>query len=290
MRLAVVANAVSPTNRRLVEAARTLGLNAVFLPPRLAERRVGAGDVALGRIDVRPTLDGPEPGLGSLRALEDRDVLVLNRAGAMFAVHDKLATALRLAASGLPHPRTAHIGEAAENGFAFPVVVKPRFGSWGSQVSLCRDRDALARVFRRIRRDAWFGRQGALVQELVAPQGYDLRIVVAAGEVVGAVQRIAAPGEWRTNVALGGSRATIVPPPQACRLALRAASAFGIDLVGVDLLPDGRGGWIVLELNGAVDLTPEYSLGGEDVFARIGRALSARIPDALVVESAGASV
>jgi hypothetical protein len=60
-------------------------------------------------------------------------------------------------------------------------------------------------------------------------------------------------------------------------LALRAASAFGIDLTGVDLLPDGRGGWVILELNGAVDLTPEYSLGGEDVFARIVGGLASRI-------------
>jgi hypothetical protein len=31
-------------------------------------------------------------------------------------------------------------------------------------------------------------------------------------------------------------------------------------LIGVDLLPDGEGGWVVLELNGAVEWTREYSL------------------------------
>ena len=43
-------------------------------------------------------------------------------------------------------------------------------------------------------------------------------------------------------------------------LALEAAAAAGGDLIGVDLLPDGEGGWVVLELNGAVEWTREYSL------------------------------
>src|SRR5262249_46433049 len=98
MRFAIVANTVSPTNRMLIEAARALGLDAAVLAPRAAERRLRVGDLALGRIDVRPTLDGPEPGLAHLQALDERGVVVLNRPGPLLTVHDKLATALRFAA------------------------------------------------------------------------------------------------------------------------------------------------------------------------------------------------
>jgi RimK family alpha-L-glutamate ligase len=211
MRLAIVANTVTPNNRRLLEAARAFGLDALLLAPDIAERTLGAGDVALGRIDVLPTLDDPEPGLETLQALEERGVLVLNRPGALFAVHDKLATANRLAAHGLPHPHTAHAGAASQNGFAFPVVVKPRFGSWGYDVMLCVDRRELAECLAELADRLWFQSTGALVQELVPPLGYDLRVLVANGTVVGSIQRVAAPGEWRTNVALGGTRNAVVP-------------------------------------------------------------------------------
>ena len=113
------------------------------------------------------------------------------------------------------------------------------------------------------------------------PQGYDLRIVVAAGRVVGAVYRVAAPGEWRTNIALGGVRRPVADPPRAAAvLALAAAHAVGIDLAGVDLLPDGEGGWVVAELNGAVEFTQEYAAWG-DIFGEVSALLAWEARDRL---------
>ena len=50
-------------------------------------------------------------------------------------------------------------------------------------------------------------------------------------------------------------------------LALAAASAIGADLVGVDLVPT-ENGFVVSELNGAVDFRTQYALDGGDVFAQ----------------------
>jgi glutathione synthase/RimK-type ligase-like ATP-grasp enzyme len=107
----------------------------------------------------------------------------------------------------------------------------------------------------------------------VRPLGHDLRILVAAGQVVGAIKRVAAPGEWRTNIALGGTRMPVVPPPAACELAIAATAAIGADLVAVDLLPTGPGRFCVIELNGAADFGPEYSLG-TNVFDAVLEALA----------------
>jgi glutathione synthase/RimK-type ligase-like ATP-grasp enzyme len=96
--------APNSTNRGLLGAAKALGLDAVVLTPEQAARRLRPGDVALGRLDVRPTLDGPERGLNELRILEERGVVVLNRAGALLVAHDKLSTALRLGACAAAPP------------------------------------------------------------------------------------------------------------------------------------------------------------------------------------------
>ena len=115
----------------------------------------------------------------------------------------------------------------------------------------------------------WFQQHGALVQTLVEPVGHDLRVVVAGGVPVGAVSRVAAKGEWRTNVSLGGTRVRVDPPSGALTLAVWAAAAAGTELVGVDLLPDGEGGWTILELNGAVDFTPEYQIDRDPFVAAV---------------------
>lgn len=273
MSLHLVSGRLTRTNEALVEAFRTGGVDAFFTSPAELER-VHPGDIALGRLDVLPTLGGVEEGIWSLHGLVSRGVTVLNPPETLLAAHDKLATALRLSSAGIRHPRTAHLdADSPIPKIDPPLVVKPRFGSWGRDVFLCRDGAELAACLASLRGREWFERQGVLVQELVPPLGYDLRLVVAGGRVAGAVERVAADSEWRTNIALGGWRRPTDPPAAACALATAAARAIGADLVGVDLLPDGTGGWFVLELNGAVDFTTEYSLNGSDVFADIAHAL-----------------
>jgi RimK family alpha-L-glutamate ligase len=269
----LVSGTLNPTNAALLDALREVGLDArLTLPPDLGAAH--AGDIVLGRLDVTKSLEGVEPGMWELRRAKSRGAHVLNEPGALLAAHDKLMTAIRLAAAGVRHPRTAHVdGSSVLPNLIPPFVVKPRFGSWGREVYRCEDSLQLAACLASLEGRPWFERQGVLVQELVPPQGYDLRVIVAAGHVAGAVERVAADGEWRTNVALGGWRRPTDPPEDACGLAIEAAAALGADLVGVDLLPDGRGGWTVLELNGAVDFTAEYSLE-RDVFAEVAGALA----------------
>lgn len=284
----LVCRTLNATNAALLDALREAGLDPRFTAPaELGNAR--RDEAALGRLDVLPTLEGVEPGIWELQRAKARGVRVLNEAGTLIAAHDKLATALRLAAAGVPHPRTAHLdGFSPLPRLTPPLVVKPRFGSWGRDVFLCKDTSELSACLASLRGRGWVDRHGVLVQELVPPQGYDLRVIVAAGQVAGAIERVAADGEWRTNVALGGWRRRTDPPAGARALAVEAAAAIGGDLVGVDLLPNVAGGWTVLELNGAVDFTDEYSLDGGSVFTAVADALAAAPTPELALAASGA--
>ena len=261
------------TNELIVDSWRDIGVPAGTLLPADARLLLGRHDVAIGRFDVRASLDGVQPGIEVLTELERDGVRVINGADALLNAHDKLRTTRLLVEAGIPHPKTVHVrspGEATEIGP--PVVVKPRYGSWGTDVYRCETRLDVARTLEEISSRPWFTKHGALIQELVPPVGRDLRLVVAAGQVVGAIERVARPGEWRTNVALGGTRRPTRPSYEACALGVKAASRVGADLVGVDLLPV-TGGYVVLELNGAVEFDSTYDLGGSSVFAAAATAL-----------------
>jgi glutathione synthase/RimK-type ligase-like ATP-grasp enzyme len=137
--------------------------------------------VALNRLDVLPTLNGVEDGLWIVGQLEAHGVRVLNSASALLSAHDKLLTARLLASAGLPHPRTVRLTRTRDAAaFLYPVVAKPRFGSWGQDVVICANESELGQYLAASLTKPW-GRAGAIVQEFVQHGGSDLRLVVAGG-------------------------------------------------------------------------------------------------------------
>ena len=272
--IGVVAWRPGPSTGHLVAEWRARGLDAALVSPPEAGELLRQGDIALVRLDVLPSLDGCEAGLAACGALVPAGVRLLNRPEGLLAAHDKLRTAAALERAGLPHPATLHVTDPAElPGLEPPLVLKPRFGSWGRDVLLCRTRDELAAAAAALPEREWFRATGVLAQEVVPLVTRDLRVLVADGSAAGASARVAAPGEWRTNTSLGGRLEPTDPSDEALRLAVAAVAAIGIDLAGVDLLPTPDGGWIVLEANGAADFDERYSLPGCDVYDDVATAL-----------------
>jgi glutathione synthase/RimK-type ligase-like ATP-grasp enzyme len=163
MKFAVVAHRYSGTNEALVAAARAWGLDSELLDPHAALTSLEPGDVALARLDVREGLDGIERGTGELERLAAGGVDVRNPPGALVVAHDKLLTARALRLAGLPHPHTTLVSPALPTPVPeLPVVLKPRFGSWGRDVERCTTSDELDAALVRLQRKPWFREHGAL--------------------------------------------------------------------------------------------------------------------------------
>ena len=223
-----------------------------------------------------PTLDGMDDGLWVLGALEARGVIVLNDAASLMATHDKLLTARLLRRSGVAHPATGHVRNGRQlPPIERPVVVKPRFGSWGREVYRCEDQAELETAIEQVRptslvRAARRARAGSRAAAGLRPARASSRPTGWSAQLSGSRR----PGEWRTNIALGGVRRPVPEPPlEAGEIARDAARASGATLVGVDLLPVGDGGWVVVELNGAVEFTREYA-PWSDVFVETAAVLA----------------
>jgi len=105
-------------------------------------------------------------------------------------------------------------------------------------------------------------------------------------KVLGAIERRAPDGEWRTNVAIGGSATPFELPDEWAQLAVRAANVVGADYAGVDLLPSRDGRIFVLEVNGIPGWEGFQRATGIDVAGAIVDQLVARMKArrALIVE------
>jgi RimK family alpha-L-glutamate ligase len=115
------------------------------------------------------------------------------------------------------------------------------------------------------------------VQRFVEHGGRDLRAFVIGGRVIAAIERVAAAGEWRTNVSLGGRATAVTLPDDWSAHAVRAAAVVGADYAGVDLLPSVDGGVFVLEVNGIPGWQGLQRATGTDVSSVLVECLESRV-------------
>src|SRR5688572_24785951 len=191
-------------------------------------------DAVLARIVPSGSLEQMIYRVDALHWIEKRGVPVMNSPKAIERSVDKFYTTALLQEAGLPTPETIVCEGAAEAMAAAlamgDVIIKPIFGSMGHGMVRVSDPDVAFRVVRSLEQL----RIVFYVQRAVDHGGRDVRVFVIGGRVLGAIERRAAAGQWRTNVSLGGSARPFELPASWEQLALRAAAAMGADYAGVD--------------------------------------------------------
>jgi len=132
----------------------------------------------------------------------------------------------------IPHPKTrVFYGKRQKtkilDHFCFPFVAKKARGSaMGRDVFLVRSKHELETYLA--------GNTPAYIQTYL-PIDRDMRIVIIGGKIVHAYWRIAAKGEFRSNVARGATISLDPLPEKALEIALHTAVSCGWNDVGLDL-------------------------------------------------------
>jgi len=126
-----------------------------------------------------------------------------------------------------------------------PLVVKLLEGTQGIGVVLAETRTSAKSMI-----EAFGGVEAnILVQEFIREaEGTDIRAFVIGGKVVAAMQRIGAPGDFRSNLHRGGHAQTVKVTPEERSTAVRAAKILGLNVCGVDMLRSNHGP-VVMEVN-----------------------------------------
>lgn len=253
MQLAILSRGDGWHVQDLIRAARELGHSAKALDFR---RLVATNAPPLPEFDAAIIRTMPA---GSLEQVVFRmDVMhafaasrrpVWNAPRAIETCVDKYLTNVRLANAGLPVPPTvvcqlADDAIAAFESLGGDVVVKPLFGAEGRGMVRVSDPELAWRTFHAIEQT----RGTIYLQQFVKHPGWDVRAFVLNGQVIAAMKRTG-HGDWRTNVARGGTAERYELSREETELALKASAATGAAIAGVDLIRNERREWFVIEVN-----------------------------------------
>ncbi len=224
----------------------TIGSIADSRKERFRPDSLHNSDAVLVRTMPTGTLEQVITRMDLLTRLSNRGRVVINNPKSLESAIDKYLTTTRLMDAGIPVPRTAIVQlptdlKSCTDEFGGVVVLKPIFGSNGQGLVQFDGDTKQAPPF--------FSETGvAIAQEYIANAGWDARILIVGSDAF-AMKRVAADGEWRTNISCGGRAELFTPPKDWLQLAHSAACAVGATIAGVDILPGSDGSPWILEVN-----------------------------------------
>ncbi|WP_217491209.1 30S ribosomal protein S6--L-glutamate ligase [Marinomonas spartinae] len=278
------------SNRRIIEAAESRGHEIQFLNIKNCYMKLDAttpeihyrGGRLLNDLDaiiprIRPSKTFYACTL--LRQFESLGVYCLNTSMAITKSRDKLRSLQLLLDNGIQIPTTGFANSPLDTDDLInmvggaPLIVKLLEGTQGKGVVLAETRkaaDSVINAFKSLNANI-------LVQEFIKEaSGKDLRCFVIDGKVVASIQRVAAVGEFRANIHLGGRAELIKVTAEEKRLAIKAAKAMDLKVAGVDLIRSNKGP-LVLEVNSSPGLQGIETAANEDIAVKMIMAIEKQL-------------
>ena len=206
-------------------------------------------------------------GTSVLRQFEISGVFSLNESDAILKSRDKLRSHQILALSGIPTPITSYAhglestGDLIDSVGGGPLVIKVMESTHGNGVILAetaKAAESIINAFREVQADF-------LVQEYIKEAaGCDIRCFVIGDQVVASMKRVAAEGEFRSNMHLGAKAQMVDLTPEERRIAVEATKAMGLLVSGVDIIQSSKGP-LVLEVNSSPGLEGIENTTGRNI-------------------------
>lgn len=210
-------------------------------------------------------------GAAVVRQFEMMKIFTAVESQALVRSRDKLRSLQLLSRAGIGMPKTAfasepkNIDNVLSQVGGTPVVIKLLEGTQGIGVILAEThKSAKSMIEAFLDLDA-----NILVQEFIKEaNGADIRAFVVDGQIVGAMKRQGAPGEFRSNLHRGGKAELIELSKEEKSTAIKAAKKLGLAIAGVDMLQSTRGP-LVMEVNSSPGLEGIEGATGEDIAGKI---------------------
>lgn len=230
------------------------------------EKLVGM-DAVIPRIGASVT----DYGAAVIRHFELMGVYTATRSEALLMARDKLKCLQFLSANGVPVPRTFIAGSPEVVPYLVnklggaPVVLKLLESTHGVGVILAESLQtavSLAEVFAKLN-------QPVILQEYISEAaGSDVRAFVVGRKVVASMMRVAAAGEFRSNLHRGAESYNVKLTHHETNLVLKATRLLGLQIAGVDILRSDRGP-LVMEVNASPGLEGIENTTGADIAGTI---------------------
>ena len=259
-------NAELYSTKRLIEAGEKRGWDIQVIDYLKCSIEIMKGELHINYLGKQlPVPDAVIPRIGAsrtfygtamVRHFEMMDVFSTSGNLAIARSRDKLRSLQILSKHNVDMPKTVFASNksSAKDVIALsggaPLVLKILEGTQGVGVVLVDTEKAAKSVL-----DAFYGMDvSLLVQEFIEEAGgADIRVLIVGGEVVGAMKRQGAEGDFRSNLHQGGSATAHKLSRKEKSTALAAAKAMGLGVCGVDMIESARGP-LVMEVNSSPGL------------------------------------
>ncbi len=272
MKLGITFDRLRWEEKALKDAAESAGLETSLIDVKGLNFEVGKKRQEFGDVVLQRCISHYRSLLLS-QTLEGSGLRVINSHSVAETCSNKLATSIALSRAGVPTPRTFlalssdAVEDAAEE-LGYPLVLKPFVGSWGRMVTIVKDKATLQALVEYKEELANPIEHMYYLQEYIQRPPRDIRAIVAGNRLVTCVHRHAPPGEWRTNVARGGTSEAFKPDAELKEIVHRASEAVGGGVLGVDAM-ESSSGYVVHEVNNTVEFRGAQSAVDVDIPKRI---------------------